>query len=45
MAKYLVLFSLTGEATKFETHELIESGDLTAIAERAGAISYRPIGE
>lgn len=35
----------SGAFTKFETHELIESGDLAAIAERAGSISYRPIGE
>jgi uncharacterized protein with GYD domain len=30
--------------TRFETHELIEAGDLTAIAERAKGIAYQPPG-
>lgn len=30
--------------TQFETHELIEAGDLTAIAERAKGITYQPPG-
>jgi uncharacterized protein with GYD domain len=34
----------TGSFTRFETHELIAAGDLTAIAERAKGISYRPPG-
>jgi hypothetical protein len=33
-----------GAFTRFETHELIESSDLTAIAERAKGISYQPPG-
>ena len=28
----------------FETHELIEASDLTAIAERAKGITYQPPG-
>lgn len=34
----------SGAFTHFETHELIEAGDLTAIAERAREISYQPPG-
>jgi uncharacterized protein with GYD domain len=34
----------SGAFTRFETHELIESGDLTAIAERARGITYQPPG-
>ncbi len=30
--------------TRFETHELIESSDLTTIAERAKGIAYQPPG-
>jgi hypothetical protein len=33
-----------GALSRFETHELIESGDLTAIAERAKGITYQPPG-
>ena len=33
-----------GGFTHFETHELIEAGDLTAIAERAKRITYQPPG-
>jgi hypothetical protein len=33
-----------GAFTRFETHELIESGDLTAIADRARGITYQPPG-
>lgn len=34
----------SGAFTTFETHELIEAGDLIQIAERAKGISYRPPG-
>jgi uncharacterized protein with GYD domain len=34
----------TGAFANFETHELIEAGDLAAIAERARGLSYRPPG-
>jgi uncharacterized protein with GYD domain len=34
----------SGAFTRFETHELIESGDLAAIAERASGIAYQPPG-
>ena len=34
----------SGAFTRFETHELIESSDLTAIAERAKGITYQPPG-
>jgi uncharacterized protein with GYD domain len=34
----------SGAFSKFETHELIESGDLGKIAERARGISYQPPG-
>jgi len=34
----------SGSFTTFETHELIEAGDLAAIAERARGLSYRPPG-
>ncbi len=33
-----------GVFTHFETHELIQVGDLTAIAERAKGITYQPPG-
>jgi uncharacterized protein with GYD domain len=32
----------SGASTRFETHELIEASDLTAIAERARGIAYQP---
>ena len=34
----------SGAFTRFETHELIEASDLTAIAERAREIAYQPPG-
>jgi len=34
----------SGTVTRFETHELIEASDLTAIAERARGIAYQPPG-
>ena len=34
----------SGAFAHFETHELIEAGDLTAIAERAKGITYQPPG-
>ncbi len=34
----------SGAFDKFETHELIETGDLGKIAERARGISYQPPG-
>lgn len=34
----------SGVFTHFETHELIQAGDLTAIAERAKGITYQPPG-
>jgi hypothetical protein len=34
----------SGAFAHFETHELIEASDLTAIAERAKGITYRPPG-
>ena len=34
----------SGALSRFETHELIESSDLTAIAERARGITYQPPG-
>jgi uncharacterized protein with GYD domain len=34
----------SGAFSSFETHELIESGDLGEIAERARGISYQPPG-
>ncbi len=34
----------SGAFTRFETHELIDASDLTAIAERARGIAYRAPG-
>lgn len=34
----------SGAFTHFETHELLDANDLTAIAERAREITYRPPG-
>jgi len=34
----------SGSFARFETHELIESGDLVQIAERAKGIGYQPPG-
>jgi hypothetical protein len=33
----------SGAFTRFETHELIEASDLTAIAERAQGIAHQPL--
>jgi uncharacterized protein with GYD domain len=44
MAAVSVAISSSGALSRFETHELIESSDLTAIAERAQGIAYRPPG-
>jgi uncharacterized protein with GYD domain len=34
----------TGALSRYETHELFESGDLAGIAEQARGVSYRPPG-
>jgi uncharacterized protein with GYD domain len=44
MAAVSLAIASSGALSRFETHELIESGDLTAIAERAKGITYRPPG-
>jgi uncharacterized protein with GYD domain len=44
MAALSLAATSSGAFTRFETHELIESSDLTAIAERARGISYQPPG-
>jgi uncharacterized protein with GYD domain len=44
MASVSLAITSSGALSRFETHELIESGDLTAIAERAQGIAYRPPG-
>jgi len=44
MAAVSLAVTSSGAISRFETHELIESGDLTAIAARATAITYRPPG-
>jgi uncharacterized protein with GYD domain len=44
MAAVSLAATSSGAFTRFETHELIESSDLTAIAERAERIAYRPPG-
>ena len=44
MATVSLAITSSGALSRFETQELIESGDLTAIAERAKAITYRPPG-
>jgi uncharacterized protein with GYD domain len=44
MAAVSLAITSSGALSRFETHELIESGDLTAIAERATGITYRPPG-
>ena len=36
--------SSSGRLRAFQTHELIEASDLTAIAERAKGITYQPPG-
>ena len=44
MAAVSLAITSSGALSRFETHELIESGDLTAIAERAKGITYQPPG-
>jgi uncharacterized protein with GYD domain len=44
MAAVSLAATSSGAFTRFETHELIESGDLTAIAERARGIAYQAPG-
>ena len=44
MAALSLAVTSSGAFTHFETHELIESSDLTAIAERARGIAYQPPG-
>lgn len=44
MAALSLAVASSGAFTRFETHELIESSDLTAIAERARGIAYQPPG-
>jgi uncharacterized protein with GYD domain len=44
MAALSLAATSSGAFTRFETHELIDSSDLTAIAERARGISYQPPG-
>jgi uncharacterized protein with GYD domain len=44
MAAVSLATTSSGAFSRYETHELIESSDLTAIAERAKGITYRPPG-
>jgi len=44
MAAVSLAISSSGALSRFETHELIESSDLNAIAERAKGITYQPPG-
>ena len=44
MAAVSLAITSSGALSRFETHELIESGDLTTIAERAKGITYQPPG-
>jgi uncharacterized protein with GYD domain len=44
MAAVSLAATSSGAFTRFETHELIESSALTAIAERARGITYQPPG-
>ena len=44
MAAVSLAATSSGAFTRFETHELIESSDLTAIAERARGIAYQAPG-
>lgn len=44
MAAVSLAATSSGAFTRFESHELIESSDLTAIAERARGIAYQPPG-
>jgi uncharacterized protein with GYD domain len=44
MAAVSLAITSSGALSRFETHELIDSRDLTAIAERAKGITYQPPG-
>jgi uncharacterized protein with GYD domain len=44
MAAIALAIASAGSLSRFESHELIEPGDLAAIAERAREIAYRPPG-
>jgi uncharacterized protein with GYD domain len=44
MAAVSLAATSSGAFTHFETHELIEASDLSAIAERARGIAYQPPG-
>jgi uncharacterized protein with GYD domain len=44
MAALSLAVTSSGAFTRFESHELIESSDLNAIAERAQRIAYQPPG-
>ena len=44
MAAVCLAATSSGAFSRFETHELIEAGALTAIAERARGIAYQPPG-
>jgi uncharacterized protein with GYD domain len=44
MAALSLAATSSGAFAHFETHELIEASDLTAIAERAQGIAYQPPG-
>jgi uncharacterized protein with GYD domain len=44
MAAVSLTATSSGAFTHFETHELIEASDLSAIAERAKGIAYQPPG-
>ena len=44
MAAVSLAITSSGVLSRFETHELIESSDLTAIAERAKGITYQSPG-
>ena len=44
MAAVSLAITGSGALSRFETHELIESSDLTAIAEQAKGITYQPPG-
>ena len=44
MAAVSLAITSSGALSRFETHELIESSDLTAVAERAKGITYQPPG-
>jgi uncharacterized protein with GYD domain len=44
MAAVSLAATSSGAFTRFETHELIEASELTAIAERAQRVAYQPPG-